>query len=132
MSGIGTLRVRVFTSNAQIPVEGATVVITGMGENEKHNLISVQITDRSGLIRPVAIQTPISGESTSPEGMNGGLPFTLVGVWVEHPGFAMLQMDGVQVFPKIETVQDVELVPLGEGESSLRQWEVREFPSQNL
>ena len=132
MSGIGTLRVRVFTSNAQIPVEGATVVVTGVGENGKQDLISVQITDRSGLIRPVAIQTPVSGESTSPEGMNGGLPFALVSVWVEHPGFAMLQMDGVQIFPKIETVQDVELVPLGEGESSLQQREVREFPSQNL
>ena len=132
MSGIGTLRVRVFTSNAQIPVEGATVVVTGVGENGKQDLISVQITDRSGLIRPVAIQTPVSGESTSPEGMNGGLPFALVSVWVEHPGFAMLQMDGVQIFPKIETVQDVELVPLGEGESSLQQREVREFPAQNL
>ena len=132
MSGIGTLRVRVFTSNAQIPVEGATVVITGTGENGKQNLVSVQITDRSGLIRPVAIKTPLSGESTSPVGVNGGLPFTLVSVWVEHPGFAMLQMDGIQVFPKIETVQDVELVPLGEGESSLQQREVREFPSQNL
>ena len=132
MSGIGTLRVRVFTSNAQIPVEGATVVITGTGENGKQNLVSVQITDRSGLIRLVAIKTPLSGESTSPDGVNGGLPFTLVSVWVEHPGFAMLQMDGIQVFPKIETVQDVELVPLGEGESSLQQREVREFPSQNL
>ena len=132
MSGMGTLRVRVFTSNAQIPVEGATVVITGVGKNGQQNLISVQITDRSGLIRPVAIQTPDSGESTSPEGMDGGLPFTMVSVWVEHPGFAMLQMDGVQVFPKIETMQDVELVPLGEGESSLQQREVREFPSQNL
>ena len=108
------------------------MVITGTGENGKQNLVSVQITDRSGLIRPVAIKTPLSGESTSPDGVNGGLPFTLVSVWVEHPGFAMLQMDGIQVFPKIETVQDVELVPLGEGESSLQQREVREFPAQNL
>ena len=50
MSGIGTLRVRVFTSKAQIPVEGATVVVTGAGENGKQDLISLQITDRSGLI----------------------------------------------------------------------------------
>ena len=132
MSGIGTLRVRVFTSKAQIPVEGATVVVTGAGENGKQDLISLQITDRSGLIRPVSIPTPVSGESTSPEGMNGGLPFTMVSVWVEHPGFAMLQMDGVQIFPQVETMQDVELIPLGEGESSLQQRGVRTTTAQNL
>lgn len=132
MSGIGTLRVRVYTSNAQVPVEGATVVVLGQEKNGKKDLISVQTTDRSGLIQPVAIRTPISGESTSPDGVNGGMPFALCSVWVEHPGFAMLQMDGVQVFPQIETVQNVELVPLGEGESSLQQREVREFPAQNL
>lgn len=132
MSGIGTLRVRVYTSNAQIPVEGATVVVMGREKNGKQSLMSVQITDRSGLTQPIRITTPDAEESTQPDGVDGGVPFTTCTVWVEHPGFAMLQMDGVQIFPQVETMQDVELIPLGEGESSLQRRGVRTTTAQNL
>ena len=44
----------------------------------------------------------------------------------------MLQMEGVQVFPGVETVQNVELVPLAEGQTSLQQRGVREITAQNL
>jgi len=128
----GTLIVRVYTSQAQLPVEGATVVVTTQGRGGKQNLLSVQATDSSGLIQPVSIQTPGPGESTQPGGVNGGVPFALTTVWAEHPGYAMLQMEGVQVFPGVETVQNVELVPLAEGETSLQQRGVREITAQNL
>lgn len=132
MTGIGTLIVRVYTSRAQIPVEGATVVVTGQGKNGKQNLISIQITDRSGMIQPIRIQTPGAEESTQPNGVNGGVPFAICSVWVEHPGFAMMQMEGVQIFPQVETIQNVELVPLGENQSSLQRRSVREISAQNL
>lgn len=128
----GTLSVRVFTTQAQIPVEGATVVVTGQGTEGKQNLISVQATDRSGLIQPIAIETPAPQESTRPEGVEGGVPFTLCTVWAEHPGFAMLQVEGVQIFPGVVTEQDMELIPLAEGEDSLQQQETRSVTVQNL
>ena len=108
------------------------MVVMGREKNGKQSLISVQITDRSGLTQPIRITTPGAGESTQPDGVNGGVPFTTCSVWVEHPGFAMLQMDGVQIFPQVETMQDVELIPLGEGESSLQQRGVRTTTAQNL
>lgn len=132
MANTGTLMVRVFLSQAQIPIEGATVVITGEGETGKRKLHSVQVTDRSGEIRPVTIQTPSVGESTSPEGVDGGVPFALCTVWAEHEGFALLQVDGVQVFPGVESVQAMELIPLAEGESSLGNRTVRGGSVQNL
>ena len=49
---------------AQLPVEGATVVVTQKGKGGKYQLLSVQATDRSGATKPVVISTPALGEST--------------------------------------------------------------------
>lgn len=132
MSNTGTLQVRVYTSEAQVPVEGATVVVTGTGERGKLELISVQATDRSGLVRPITIATPQTADSTSPDLSGNGRPFALCSVWAEHPGFAMLRVEGVQIFPGVVTEQNMELIPLEENESSLEQRGLREISGQNL
>ncbi len=128
MQATGTLSVRVFTSRAQIPLEGATVVVAAPGEEGKWKLLSIQNTDSSGLIRPVTIDAPVPAESTSP----GGLPFTLCDVWAEQPGYAMLRINGVQIFPGVETLQNMELIPLPQGLCSLQQRDERDIPAQNL
>jgi hypothetical protein len=131
MESVGQLNVRVFTSQAQIPVEGATVVVTGEGKNGKRALWSVQSTDSSGGIRPVSMQTPAVGESTQPG--QDEAPFAVCQVWAEHPGFAVLAVDGVQVFPGVETLQEMELIPLAQGESSLSQpTQRRDISAQDL
>ena len=130
MDKIGRLNVKVYTSLAQIPVAGATVVVTGRGEGGKRVLWSVQTTDGSGNIRPVPVTTPPARQSTSPG--NGETPYALCDVWAEHPGFAILLVEGVQVFSGVDTFQGMELTPLSEGKSSLTATDVREIPSQNL
>ena len=133
MQATGTLSVRVYTSQAQIPLEGATVVVTAPGEEGKRKLLSIQSTDSSGLIRPVTIDAPALGESTSPGGLPGdGAPFALCDVWAEQPGYAMLQVAGVQIFPDVETMQDMELIPLPQGLCSLQQRSERDIPAQTL
>ena len=114
MQATGTLSVRVYTSQAQIPMEGATVVVAAPGAEGKYKLLSIQNTDSSGLIRPVTIDAPALGESTSPGGLPGeGAPFALCDIWAEQPGYAMLQVNGVQIFPDVETMQDMELIQIG-------------------
>ena len=130
MENSGLLRVRVYTSQAELPLEGATVVVTREGGAGKYELLSVQTTDSSGLIRPVKIATPGTGQSTSPG--RGPEGFTLCNVWAEHPGYAMLEAEGVQIFPGVETVQDMELIPLPRGQSSLQHLDVREITPQSL
>lgn len=133
MQATGTLSVRVYTSQAQIPLEGATVVVASPGEEGKLKLLSIQNTDSSGMIRTVTIDAPALGESTSPDGLpGGGAPFALCDIWAEQPGYAMLQVSGVQIFPGVETVQDMELVPLPYGLCSLQQRSERDIPVQGL
>ena len=87
----------------------------------------------SGQICPVTIDAPALGESTSPGGLPGtGRPFALCDVWAEQPGYAMLQVAGVQIFPDVETLQAMELIPLPQGLCSLQQRDERDIPSQSL
>ena len=133
MQATGTLSVRVYTSQAQIPLEGATVVVAAPGTEGRWKLLSVHCTDSSGKIKNVSIDTPALGESTSPGGLPGdGAPCALCSVWAEQPGYAMLQVENVQVFPDVETVQDMELIPLPQGLCSLQQRDQRDIPAQSL
>ncbi len=133
MQATGTLSVRVFTSQAQIPLEGATVVVATAGEEGKYKLLSIQNTDSSGKTRTITIDAPALGESTSPGGLPGpGAPFAQCNVWAEQPGYAMLQVENVQIFPGMETVQNMELIPLPQGLCSLQQRDERDIPAQSL
>ena len=129
MDGKGRLNVRVYTSRAQIPMAQATVVVTQRRGDGRYRLLSVQATDSSGGIRPIEVDTPLLSESTSPQ---AGVPFAVCEVWAEHPGFAVLLVEGVQVFPGVETFQGMELTPLSEGEGRLSHTDVRDIPAQNL
>lgn len=123
MSNVGTLSVRVFTSRAELPVEGATVVVTQKDESGRQELLSLQVTNSSGLIKPISIPAPAPG--TDP-------PFIQCSVWAEHEGFSMLQVEGVQIFPGVETLQDMRLIPLNVGENSLQQRDIRDVSVQDL
>lgn len=130
MDGKGILKVRVYTSRAEIPLEQATVVVTQRRPDGNYRLLSVQSTDSSGLIRPVTVDTPMLWESTAPDSPD--TPYAQCEIWAQHPGFAVLLVEGVQVFPGVETFQAMELTPLSEGQGSLENTEIRDIPSQNL
>lgn len=133
MQATGTLSVRVYTSQAQIPLEGATVVVAAPGKEGKWKLLSIQNTDSSGKIRTITIDAPALGESTSPGGLPGpGVPFATCSVWAEQPGYAMLQVENVQIFPGVETMQSMELIPLPQGLCSLQQRDQRDISAQTL
>ena len=130
MDNVGQLDVRVYTSRAQLPVEGANVVVTAEGTAGKRRLLSVQRTDSSGNVKGVEIPTPPAAQSTAPG--SGGAAFAFVDVWAEHPGFAALMVEGVQIFPGVRTFLPMELTPLEEGQNSLQESDLREISRQAL
>ena len=108
MPASGFLNVRVFASNAQLPIAGATVSITQAAQTGTR-LLAVRLTDESGRISTVRIDTPEKSESLSP-GLP--IPFTSVDVTVDHPDYTRALLENVQIFTGIVTQQNVELIPL--------------------
>ena len=99
MQETGRLIFRVYTSDADLPVEGATV-----------RLLGIRVTGSSGETDPVEIAAPSLSLSQTPE--NTVQPWTGLSVMVEHPDYERVTLQGLQVFPGIETIQTVRLLPL--------------------
>ena len=132
MPASGSLHVRVFTSAAQLPLSGATVIVIQLTSAGKYDLLSVQQTDSSGLIQPVIIPTPSMAQSCSPSAPGAPPPFALCDIWVEVSGYGIRQARDVQIFPGVETVQDFRLPPLEQGEADLTRRDSHTVPPHDL
>ena len=118
MPQTGSLIVRVFTSQAQLPISGATVIISSRAADNRHNVYSIQTTDSSGSTKEFQLAAPDVSFGESP---NAGVPFSDYSLVVEHPEYYLATFEKLQVFPGVETVQNVPLTPLpqpGTGEDS--------------
>ena len=105
MQDTGRLIFRVYTSDADIPVEGATVLIRQ--QEPPGRLLGVRVTNSSGETDPVELKTPGRSLSQTPE--HTVQPWTGLSVMVEHPEYERVTLQGLQVFPGIETIQTVRL-----------------------
>lgn len=110
MPNNGFLRVRVYTSAAQLPVEDATVTVTQPGSSGSR-LLATRITDRSGLIPPLTIPTPPAEES---QASGTPTPYTTVDITVDHPDYERVLIENAQIFPGIISEQNVPLIPIEE------------------
>lgn len=108
----GRIQVNVYTSRGKIPVADATVVI-GRGD---FDILALEVTNVSGQTGAIALPTPPMQQSNKPVKMLG---YTTVNIWVEHPNFVRQRLENVQIFPNMDTIVPVELIPLGENQSSL-------------
>lgn len=129
MTETGSLQVRVVTSRAQIPLEGATVLFTRRGEDGKHALISIQRADESGNVENVILAAPDPEESTEP---GSDAPFSHVDVWVEHPGYEIIRVEGAQIFPDQASVLQIALDPAVAGLAWTQDGSVRVITPQDL
>ncbi len=109
----GTLVTRVFTGRGQLPVQDAFVSVV-QHSDAGDQLLDVQTSNRSGNTAPISIASPSPQRSLSP---GGGTPFALCDVWVEHPGFRLMVVKNVQIFPDVVSVQELPLLPQLAGES---------------
>lgn len=108
MSSSGTIIVSVYTSDARIPVEGASVLFQAMSPSNP--LLGFRITDSSGRTSPLSVATADLSQSQSPDPSQS--PFTSLRIIADHPGFERTVLEGVQIFSGITTLQSIGLLPL--------------------
>lgn len=110
MSAQGTIIARVYTSDAQLPLDAVPVTFSRRLSDGRSQLLALLFTNSSGMTPPLIIETPDLAESLQP---GASLPpYAVVDIQVDAPGYKKVEASGVQVFPGVETVQLLQLIPL--------------------
>lgn len=110
MPSNGFLRVRVFTSDAQLPVEDATVTVTQPADRGS-KLLATRITDESGLIDLLPIPAPERQESLQ---TGATAPYAFVDIIVDHPEYERVLVENAQIFSGVISEQNIALIPIEE------------------
>lgn len=91
----------------------------------------MRLTNRSGTLdQPVEITVPDLSASQSPN--SGIIPFAVVNLYARLVDFETIEIENLQVFPEILTVQNLAMIPLAELPDSWNKTEVFNTPPQNL
>lgn len=126
MASTGYVQVHAYASDAQIPLEDVAVMIT----NPDGSAIAMRLTDRSGLIEPIAITVPDRSASQSPN--SGVKPYATVNIYARREDYEQIEAENVQVFADTVTFQNLEMIPLAELPEQWSKAELFNTPPQNL
>ena len=124
----GRIVVEVQTARGSFPVPEAAVIIYRR-ENGENQVVSFQLTDRSGKTPEITVPAPPKSDAQSP---SPDLPFADYNISVRHPMYYTAITDNVQVFGDELTIQNVELIPLPEFVNETDITKTITIPRQNL
>ncbi len=110
MAGKGTFAAQISAANMTVPIEGASVTVTE-ADTQIPQLISFLETDINGKTVPISLDTPDISLSETP---GNPKPFAVINVQVDMPLYYSVLIRNVQVFAGIESLQQVEMIPVAE------------------
>ena len=114
MANTGNMTVRVTLGGGAVPVEGATVIIRGSGEDTAMEPISL-LTDRDGTTEPIALITPDKALSQAPGAVS--LPYSVYDITVSKDGFYTKRISNLAMFSGINATLPVNLIPISRYQS---------------
>jgi hypothetical protein len=126
MPSTGYITVRAYTSNARYPLQNVAISVTAADGTA----IAMRLTDRNGLIQPIAIPVPDLEESQAPESYEK--PFTSVNLYAHLKGYEQIKAENLQVFADTTTNQDLEMIPFSELPDQWDRIVLYDTPPQNL
>ncbi len=128
MASTGSIQFRVFTSNANIPIEGATIVL--QQQDAPHELLGVLVTDESGQTDPLVLPARDVALGQQPE--NEIEPWIGLKAYIDHPEFERVILNGIQLFPGVLTVQNVQMIPINQIEPEAGEYQEFDFTPQPI
>lgn len=128
MAATGTIIFNVFTSDARVPIEGATVLLRQ--QDAPRELLGIRITNESGQTDPIIVPTRDASLSQIPE--SAVKPWVGCTAIIEHPEYERVVLDGIQIFPGIVTLQSVQMLPLQEMDPTQDNEQELDFTPQPL
>ena len=107
----GHLIVKVSTASGAIPIENASVIVRGVGEENKSVLISL-LTDRNGLTPRISLPAPERELSEAPN--PSSKPYSSYNIDVYKDGYDPQHYSGVPIFEGVTAVQNARIIPISE------------------
>ena len=127
LSAKGYIQVKAYTSYAEIPLKDVSVTIT----NEDGTVVALRLSNRNGAFdAPIEITVPEVSAGLTPN--TGVVPFATVNLYAQTTNYEGIEILGIQVFPNVLTVQNLEMIPLSELPGNWDQRVVFDTPPQNL
>ena len=121
MQEYGTVTAQIVTSAAQIPIPGATLTI-------RQELLAVRMTNYDGFTEPFDVPTPPASDSQTRQ--TAETPYALVDLRGERAGYDRVFIHNAQIFPGIQTLQQIVLIPTPTLPDSYAQTQEFDIPSQ--
>lgn len=130
LSAQGTIVARVYTSNAMLPVTGASVAFCRRSTDGKFELLAFRITNFDGFTDALTIDTPEQdGRALTSSGQH---PYSTVSMIVDQPGYDRIIVEDAQVFTGIQTLQEFMLIPTPQLPDNYSRTETFVVPAQTL
>ncbi len=126
----GSVIARVYTSDAKIPVQGATVIFTKLGADNSRELLGVRLTNFDGYTDPISVDTPPLSDS---QNYSPDVPaYTIINITAEDENYGRILVQNAQVFSDTQTLQEFMLIPTPALPAQYGQTEIFSIPPQNL
>lgn len=124
----GYIRARVYTSDAQIPIENAVFSVYKEDGN-KTILLGTRTTDSEGVTTVVPVEAP---DSILSQNQGNDNPFAVVSIRIDHPEYRTVYVNGVQVFAGQISVQETAMQPVDRNVSTDSRAQRFDVSKQNL
>ena len=128
MQEYGSIIAQIVTSAAQIPVAGATLTISRKLPDSGQELLAVRMSDYDVFTEPFELPTPPASDSQTRQ--TAEMPYALVDLRGERAGYDRVFIHNAQIFPGIQTLQQIVLIPTPTLPDSYAQTQEFDIPSQ--
>ncbi|MBQ7499624.1 MAG: hypothetical protein IJT91_01890 [Clostridia bacterium] len=111
----GFFKVNVTTADGALPIQGAKVTVSSIGENGESRVWGVMTTDSAGVTRTMELPAPPLRESFDGNAGSEQRAYSYYQVDVDAEGYIPERFVNVALFPGIVTIQNSKLIPYPEG-----------------